>query len=119
MRGHSNISVSRLAQRRLQGRDPRVFFHQIPVRHSRDVIAHGAMQSLGRNSLRRRLAQHGRIRQVRLENLPQHFAGAPIHFGDARIVINVLVQEFSQIAIRLEQIIAVTNQGHWLLACLV
>ena len=74
------------------------------------------MQSLNFNSFCRRLAQLVRIRQVRLEDLPQHFAGPPINLGDARILINVLVQEFSQIAIRLEQIIAVTNQGCWLLA---
>src|SRR4029077_8884099 len=81
-----------------------------------DVIADSAMQSLGLYSFRRRLAQLFRISQVRLENLPQHFTGPPIYVGDARIVINVLVQEFSQIAIRLEQIIAVTNQVRWLLA---
>ena len=60
------------------------------------------MQSLGLNPFRRRLTQFIRIRQVRLEYLPKHFACAPIHFRNTRIVINVLIQEFSQIAIRLE-----------------
>ncbi len=53
------------------------------------------MQSLGFNSFCRRLAQLVRIRQVRLENLLQHFAGAPIYFRDAWIVVDVLVQELS------------------------
>ena len=69
------------------------------------------MQSLGLNSFRRRLTQFVRIGQIHLENLAKHFACTSIHFRDARIIINVLVQKFSQIAIRLEQIIAITNQG--------
>ena len=75
-RGVHKTSVSCALRREsaTELRDPHVFFHQIPIRHSRDIIAYGAMQSLSPDSFRRRLAQFVRIRQVRLENLPQHFA---------------------------------------------
>ena len=75
------------------------------------------MQSFRLNSFRRVSPSLSGSDQIRLENLPQHFAGAPIYFGDPRMVINVLVQEFSQMRDSPgNQIIAVANQGRWLLA---
>src|SRR5437762_10960388 len=68
-----------------------VFFHQIAVGHSCDVIADGAMQSLVLDPSRGALANPVSIDKIGFENASQHLASPPIHFGYARMIINILV----------------------------
>ena len=58
------------------------------------------MQSLVLNSPRGSIAEPLRIDKIRFKNASQHFAGAPVHFGYAGMIINVLIQKFPQRAIR-------------------
>src|SRR6476646_2076231 len=84
----------------------RVVFHYITVGHSRDVITNCAMQALLFDSSHRAFTQSIGIGKIPFENAPQHLASALVHFRDARMVIDILVQKFPERAVRLSQFIA-------------
>ena len=98
---------------------PCVFLYQISIRHSSDVIAYRAMQSFPFNASQRPFAEPVGINKVRFENASQHFARTPVHLGHTRVIINILIQEFPEGAIRFGEFIAVVNQRDGLSAHLV
>ena len=77
------------------------------------------MQSLFLDTSHRAFAQLVGIGKVRYKNASQHLASALIHFRDARMVINILIQEFSERTIRRRQFVTVTNKRHGLTAHIV
>src|SRR5206468_6372202 len=85
--------------------NPLVFFHQISIRHSGDVIAYRAMQSLPFNESRRAVAEPVGIEKVYFENASQHFSRTSLQVGHTRVIINILIQEFPEGAIRFGQFI--------------
>src|SRR6266567_7232523 len=99
--------------------NPLVLFHQISIRHSSDVIAYRAMQSLPFNASRRAIAEPVQIEDVRFENAPQHFASTPVHLRHTWVIIDILIQEFPEGTIRFGQFIAVVNQRDGLSAHLI
>ena len=99
--------------------DPRIFFHYITVGHSRDVIANCAMQSLLFDSSYCASPSLSGSARLSFKNAPQHLASAPVHFRDARMVVDILIQKFPERPIRFGQFIAVTNKRRGLLAYVV
>ena len=93
-----------------------MFLKQIAIGHAGDIIADCPMQSLRLHSLRGRLAKLAWIDNVAFENLSQHLARAPVHFRDARVIINILIQKFPERPVRFEQFVAVANERRRLLA---
>ena len=74
IRPHVIISGGIIAD---SARNARIFFHQISVRHTRDVIADCAVQSLLLDPFRRSITEPLRIDKIRFKNAAQHFARAP------------------------------------------
>src|SRR5262249_41896761 len=56
-----------------------IFLDQIPIGHSGDVIADGAMQSFAFNPPRRGISEVARIQQITFEDSSQHFTGTLVH----------------------------------------
>ena len=77
------------------------------------------MQSLPFNASRRAVAEPVGIEKVCFENASQHFACTPVHLGHTWVIINILIQEFPEGAIRFDQFIAIANQRNRLPANLV
>src|SRR5262249_41988739 len=86
--------------RRLHAANARIFFQQIAVSHSGYVIANCAMQSLLSASPLCPLTKPVGIGNVPFEHPSQHLARPPVHVRHARMIINILVQEFAERSIR-------------------
>ena len=114
-----HVKVAPRKARLLHAVNALIFFHQISICHSSNVIAYRAMQSFPFDAFRRAFAEAVGINKVRFENASQHSARTPVHLGHRRVIINMLIQEFPEGAIRFDQSVAVANQRNGLSAHLV
>ena len=83
-----------------------MFPDEVAVRHTGEVVAHRPLQPIRADALRGGRAEQLRLPQVGGENVAQMLAGALVRTIDGRVIVEVLVEEFTQRAVRAQQRLA-------------